>query len=805
MSTPTPLLRSLLVRRITVVVALCIVSIGAALLIISFANERERLLDRIAAGASRLLPAMGHAEGAPLGLRNLIADPGDPYPLIAYQVEIGDTVVAGDGPTVPARTGPWQAGRERVARGGHLVLRALVNRAGQPARVTMVLDIRRLDDELRAYVLRFVAMFLIIGGIVTAGTIIALGRLVVEPLLALRHLLHTGGERGVAQAMAPESALDRADEIGDVYREFSALRGRLLDADAQRRETTERFRQFADLGADCFWEIDRRGRVTFIAGDVPRLLGSTPGSITGRSLRQLLRGAGVPLGDARALVRELRTHGQWEGDMAPERDDGHDLTLRVHARAVVDAGGAFAGARGIVRDVTTASRAARELAHLAAHDPLTGLLNRRAFDERVAHALEQRAVRDVAATLCLLDLDGFKAVNDHCGHSAGDTLLQQIADLLRRQVRQGDVVARIGGDEFALLLNGCRLSQGVRIAENVRRTVDRFRFHWAGQNHTVGVSIGVAAVEATFSSAGDILRAADACCFRAKRMGRNQVQTYDPSEGAQTERQNAEQWVSRINEAIEGGDFVLHCQPVHALTAKGDRATGGPARYVEILLRMRTSDGRLLAPGAFLPAAERYRLIDRIDGFVLETVWQWLARHMDHIDARTTIAVNLSGVSVADAAFQQTVLERLARAPFDPARLCFEITETTAVQNIAGTVPFLARVRELGCKVALDDFGTGFSSLEHLKHLPIDYLKIDGAFTRDIARNPLDRSLVQCVAEISRLLGITTIAELVGDARTAIALFEAGIDLGQGYWFAAPEPIDTLLEARDELTTPAPG
>ncbi|MEZ5658867.1 MAG: EAL domain-containing protein [Burkholderiaceae bacterium] len=790
-------LRSPLIRRIAVVVFACILAIEAVLLVTSYFSERQRLMAHVATAAEMLAPAF--IDEDPVTLARLMDNPHARYPLIGYRIDrLGrEPVMAGrQTPDIRPDSVAWSY--QDGEQSHFIVRRALPDGASATDRLTLIFDVRAIEAAMRAYVLRIVGLVVLITAFVTAGTLIALGPILLTPLLRLRRLLRSAGHPDLPRQPPPIEQLSRTDEIGDVYRAFDLMLDSLDRSQAENREVAARFQDFASLGADCFWELDQNLRLRFIAGDLQNLFSCSPECLRDLSLRTLLRERGLSARQARVLIRAVREDGYWDGHFEPDHGGEHRLFVRVTARVILDQDGRLRAVRGIIADITAESLMATELEHLAAHDALTGLLNRRAFDGHVTHALEARNTRDTPATLCVLDLDRFKAVNDQCGHAAGDALLRQVADLLHRHIRQGDLAARIGGDEFALLLTGCRLAQGMRIAETIRHAISRFRFDWQGSRHDIGVSIGVAELDPMLGQAADMMRAADACCIKAKQAGRNQVRVFRPQDQDDSAERASITCMNQIGSALEHRRFELYYQPAVDLaqTVNGEFPAESPSPYYEILVRMRTEDGRLLAPGAFLPTAERHRLIESIDRHVVERVFGWLSRHGGVIDSKTTIAINLSAASVANASFRTFVAESLQNSGIDPSRLCYEISETATVHDISGSVRFLNAMRDLGSRVAIDDFGTGLSSLEHLKHLPIDYVKIDGAFVREIARNAIDRSMVECVVKIAELIGVTTIAEEVSDATIAAALRSAGVRFAQGFWYAEPLPLDSVLKAR---------
>lgn len=442
-----------------------------------------------------------------------------------------------------------------------------------------------------------------------------------------------------------------------------------------------------------------------------------------------------------------------------------------------------------IQDITRAFELSRLLRHQARHDDLTGLLNRREFETRVSKALRVAEKEPVEHALAYLDLDLFKVVNDTCGHAAGDQLLRTVAGIVRRLIRHSDCLARVGGDEFLLLMERCTVEQAERITSTIRAALDDLVFPWGDKRFKVTVSIGLVPITGAGETVGEILSAADAACFLAKEQGRNRVHASRRSDAELRNRQSEMDWVARINEGLQHGRFELMFQ---AIEPSIPRATAG--RRFELLVRLRGDDGRLFGPGAFLPAAERYHVITGIDRWVVGTACAWLTGLGARIECVASCAINLSGQSFTNNGFLAFTLERMRALGEHASRVCFEITETTAITNLADAQSFMSALKALGCRFALDDFGSGLSSFGYLKALPVDYLKIDGQFVKDIADDPVNRAMVRSMHEIGKLLGKQTIAEFVENDRIRACLGDIGVDFVQGYGIAVPRPLGELLE-----------
>jgi diguanylate cyclase (GGDEF)-like protein len=422
--------------------------------------------------------------------------------------------------------------------------------------------------------------------------------------------------------------------------------------------------------------------------------------------------------------------------------------------------------------------------HLAYHDPLTGLTNRHRFELRLADALTTAREQQAEHALLYLDLDQFKVVNDTCGHVAGDELLKQLALLLHAQVRERDTVARLGGDEFGILLENCPLERARQIGAQLLRALNDYRFCWQGKCFVVGGSIGLVAIDRGSPSLGDLLGRADLACYAAKDLGRNRIHVFQDDDLELARRQGEMHWVARINAALEQNRFSLYRQDIHVLGGSNE------PMGCEVLLRLRDEEGNLIGPGAFLSAAERYNLAPAVDRWVVGHLLETMARHQRQGGRLpSAIFINLSGATLGDEGFYAHLRALLKQTGLPPSLLCFEITETAAIANLSRAIQFIEAVRAEGCRFALDDFGAGLSSFAYLKALPVDYLKIDGGFVRDLIRDPMDRAIVEAINRIGHAVGLKTVAEFVEDDATRQALLAMGVDYAQGYALHRPEPM----------------
>lgn len=441
----------------------------------------------------------------------------------------------------------------------------------------------------------------------------------------------------------------------------------------------------------------------------------------------------------------------------------------------------------VFHDVTEQRRMSGEMTYRATHDALTGLVNRAEFETRLRRTLNKAHEDRSEHALLFIDLDQFKLVNDACGHSVGDQLLQQVSRLLGETVRARDTLARLGGDEFAVILENCSTEQAQRVAQQICERMDDFRFMHDERRFRIGASIGLVPLDSRWGTTSAVIQAADTSCYAAKEAGRNRVHEWFDTDQAMRARHGEMQWAARLEQALDESRFMLYAQRLEAL----DQQSHG--LHAEVLLRMIDTDGSVVQPGAFLPAAERFHFASRIDRWVLRHSIDTLSS-LTNLSLVDTLCVNLSGQSIGDRAFHRQAIDTLTAAGHEVCqRLCLEITETAAVTNMADAAIFIDQVRALGVRIALDDFGAGASSFGYLKNLKVDFLKIDGQFIRDLIDDPLDDAAVRCFVDVARVVGVKTVAEFVDRSELLDRVREIGIDFAQGFLLHRPEPIQLVL------------
>jgi diguanylate cyclase (GGDEF)-like protein/PAS domain S-box-containing protein len=552
--------------------------------------------------------------------------------------------------------------------------------------------------------------------------------------------------------------------------------------------------------ADAVISTDAMGLIEYMNPIAEQLTGWRLAQGRGRHIDTVfkvlneLNGAAMPspLADRRqdALPLFLQPHG-----VLVSRD-GSEYAIEESAAPLRDGQGGAIGYVVVFHDVTQSRHLAHQLSWQASHDALTGLANRREFESVMQQLWESAHAYNKHHALLYMDLDQFKIVNDTCGHAAGDELLRQLSVIIGAKVREGDSLFRIGGDEFAMLLTGCPVSRAEAIANEIRQAIEAFRFIWQDKSFVIGVSIGLVPITADSESMAQLLGAADAACYAAKEKGRNRVQVYAASDNDLALRQGEMQWLPRINLALEQNRFLLYYQKITPVRG-ADRALD--LQY-EVLLRMLDEQGKIVSPQAFIPAAERYNLMPGIDRWVVRNTLAWVASHAACLRGVSTVYINLSGQSLNDETFAPFVIEQLKSVGVLGVRIGFEITETAAIANLSRAMLFMNTLKALGCSFALDDFGSGMSSFAYLKNLPVDKIKIDGIFVRDILSDKIDCAMVEAINRIGHVMGIETVAEFVENDAILQKLKQIGVDYAQGYGLHMPA---ALSETESETETVA--
>lgn len=593
-----------------------------------------------------------------------------------------------------------------------------------------------------------------------------------------------------------------ADEGGSAHRlELSACTMRHYDADvvmftATPIQPTEhadphRSRAMTTLESigDGVLTTDIHGRIDFVNHEAANLLGRSFAEVDGRLFGDVV--SVVDEADRRVLADPVMQCLSSGSKVAIGRRavilrsaDGAEHGIELSAAPLFGQRGDVEGAVVLLHDVTELRGIARQMSYQASHDALTGLVNRHEFERRLNDALETARSGRQTHVLCYLDLDRFKAVNDTSGHMAGDAMLREVAALVKDAVRDSDTVARIGGDEFALLLTGCPLEKAIQISQDVASVIREFRFVWKDKIFQIGVSIGLVEIGRESAGADEVMAAADSACYVAKSQAAGQVHVYSAVDEVTARQRGEIHWLQRLQHALREGRFLLYTQQILASPPGSQR---GPA--LEVLVRLIGDDGAIIAPGEFLKAAERYRLMPMVDRWVVQTALAALGRGALRIPPGRSLAINISGQTLGDNGFLEFVVDCLDSTGVLPQQVCFEVTEASVVANLDHARRFIGVLHGMGCGFALDDFGSGLGSFTNLKNLPMDYLKIDGAYMRNLGQDSVNQAMVGAMIKLARTLNFAVIAEQVEDQATLSTAQRMGVDYVQGYAVSRPEPM----------------
>jgi diguanylate cyclase (GGDEF)-like protein/PAS domain S-box-containing protein len=672
--------------------------------------------------------------------------------------------------------------------------------AKQPAGAVVVELSRAATHAQQVRVLTESLLITLLGLALTTLAALRMARGVTRPIRALTHTVEQIKDGALDQRVAHESG----GELGRLESGINAMAVALETArDHEKKRSAdalflEQVRAQVTLESigDGVITTDREGRVVYMNPVAEQFTGWDAVTVAGLPLGEVFRifdetsgtSEEYPISQSLKLGRVLRhdAHHQLL------RQDGSRIEIQDSAAPIRDRDGTILGAVVVFRDVTEIQHMAKRMMFLASHDPLTGLLNRREFENRLHRVLEGARAEGETHAVCYLDLDQFKVVNDTCGHIAGDELLKQLAHHLSREIRMGDVLARLGGDEFGVIFEHCPMDKARHLAEMLLAAIKDFRFAWQSRRFEIGASIGLVPVTADSGGLTEILSAADSACYVAKDHGRNRIHVYQPDDLALSQRHGEMQWVHRLRQGLDNNSFDLHCQPIVPLASHATRVP----RFYEILVRVHDRD--LVLPTVFIPAAERYHLMPAIDRWVVHAAFTVLQKYYARVSRwdgtePARFAINLSGQSLCDDKFLEFVVTQFMHTGIEPAHICFEITETAAIANLTRAHHFITRLKKMGCQFALDDFGSGLSSFGYLKSLPVDYLKIAGDFIQDIVDDPVDYAMVDAINQIGHVMGLITVAESVENDAILDKLREVGVDYGQGLGIDAPKPLHEVL------------
>ena len=536
---------------------------------------------------------------------------------------------------------------------------------------------------------------------------------------------------------------------------------------------------------------DNDGRIDYMNLAAETLLGANRDDVAGHRVGDLFTlvddADRRPLGDPveRCLAMRRRVNMGRRAVMV-SIDGEIEHSVEITASPVRGPENSISGTVVVFHDVSELRGLTRKMSYQATHDPLTGLVNRREFERRLDEAMDSAHAEEAVHMLFYMDLDRFKAVNDTCGHLAGDNMLREVAALIKNEVRDSDFVGRLGGDEFGSLLIGCPIEKARQIATDICNAVSDYRFVWKDKIFNIGVSIGLVEISHASGTLQDVMSAADSACYMAKQRGRGQVHIYSARDEAVARERGDIQWLRQLQTALHEDGFVLAAQPIIAMAGRAD---SGPS--VEVLIRLPDDRGQITDSAEFLRPAERYQMMPQIDRWVTNTTLGAIASGEIKLSARRSCAINLSSQTLGDEAFLGFVVDSLDRTGVAPSAICFEVTEAAILSNVQHAQRFIEVLHGIGCEFSLDDFGSGLGSFSSLKHLPIDYLKIDGTYTRNLQTDLVNQEMVAAMIKLARTMQFRIVAEQVEQQEDFDWLRDSGVDFVQGYFIEAPTLLGT--------------
>lgn len=633
--------------------------------------------------------------------------------------------------------------------------------------------------------LQFIGLVLVVlftASIITFLLTAPLLSLVSEPIIKLVNTVHKiSSEQDYSHRAVKQSE----DELGVLVDTFNNM---ISTVDHQNKElinAKNNYLELYDNNPTMLFNLNPEGLILSANRFGARQLDLTVEQLQGRSIFDFIHPDDIDTSKKLFKLCQLNPGKVYKQEARKVCPDGRIIWARETAR-LLDSDSDQYNLLLVCEDVTEARLLAEKIEYQASHDALTDLVNRREFDVYIRQVVEEARQNQSEHALCYLDLDQFKVVNDTCGHLAGDELLRQLGDVLKQSIRHHDILARLGGDEFGVIMYECSLTQALGVSEKLRNVIRDFQFGWEDRCFSIGVSIGVAVISSTSGNAGDILKEADAACYAAKEKGRNRVHVFSPDDEELAYRQGEMQWVERIQRGLEDDRFCLYGQLIAPIGEKNEGI------HFETLVRYRNEQGVAIPPGAFLPAAERYNLAGALDRWVIKNLFAWLDNKPEFLARLSICSINLSGLSLSDETMLTFIDQQFEQWQIPTQKICFEITETAAISNLTYARQFIDGLRDKGCLFSLDDFGSGLSSFAYLKNLPVDFLKIDGLFVKDILHDKVDRAMVESINSVGHVMGKKTIAEFVENQEILAQLDLLGVDYAQGYGIAKPVPLDEL-------------
>ncbi len=547
---------------------------------------------------------------------------------------------------------------------------------------------------------------------------------------------------------------------------------------------------------------DNDGRVDYMNQAAESLIGTNRDEASGHRIGELFTlvddADRRPLGDPveRCLAMRRRVN-MGRRAVLVSSDGEHEHSVEITASPVRGPSNSISGTVVVFHDVSELRGLTRKMSYQATHDPLTGLINRREFERRLDEAMDTAHADEAVHIVFYMDLDRFKAVNDTCGHLAGDNMLREVATLIKEQVRDSDFVGRLGGDEFGALLIGCPLEKARQIATDICNAVADYRFVWKDKIFNIGISVGLIEVSHASGTLQDVMSAADSACYMAKQQGRGQVHVYSARDEAVARERGDIQWLRQLQTALHEDSFELAVQPIISMSG---RAESGPS--VEVLIRLDDGQSRATNSAEFLRPAERYQMMPQIDRWVINATLAAISSGEIKLTTHRSCAINLSSQTLGDEAFLGFVVDSLDRSGVAPSSICFEVTEAAILSNVQHAQRFIEVLHGIGCEFSLDDFGSGLGSFSSLKHLPIDYLKIDGTYTRNLRSDLVNQEMVVAMIKLARTMQFRIVAEQVENQEDFDWLRDAGVDFVQGYFVEAPALLGTATTGTYRVLNP---
>ncbi|MBE0434615.1 MAG: EAL domain-containing protein [Methylomicrobium sp.] len=558
-------------------------------------------------------------------------------------------------------------------------------------------------------------------------------------------------------------------------KEFVGTYGVIRDINDRKlsENTLRKLNLAVENSPNLIYITDSNGTIEYANPKIFEISGYTAEEIIGKTPHIFSSGE-TPPHEYQELWSTISSGKIWRGIIKNRKKTGQLYWAQQSIAPMLDSDNRVTNYVAIQEDVTETLAQRDMITYQATHDPLTDLINRTEFDRRLKRIINTAKTQGSGHVLCYLDLDNFKIVNDTCSHTAGDELLRQISRQLSTLIRNRDSLARLGGDEFAILMEHCTLEQAQATAERIRQHIERYQFRWDDKSFRIGVSIGMVTINAENGGFDELLKRADIACYIAKQDGRNRTHVFTESDQACIDYRTEAAWPEKIEQALSHNRFRLYRQRIVALKSiEGD--------HYEVLLRLEEDSGKIIAPNAFLPAAERYQLAASIDRWVIQQVFNWMLEHPDRLSSLTLCSINLSTAGLNDKGLLEFIIDRFKQTALPAEKFCFEITETATVANLTSATQFITSLKELGCRFSLDNFGSGLSSFAYLKNLPVDFLKIDGVFVRDIETDSVALAMVKSINDIAHVMNKKTIAKFVESDSVMKILLDLGVDYIQGY------------------------